>query len=95
MRVIVATYRARPGEENRIAGAMSEMVRRSRAEEGCVTYLFHQSRDDPQEFLIYEQYVSEEAFEAHKASDHFRDIVLGTVVPLLESRVVKFYDLMA
>jgi len=68
-------------------------VRRSRAEAGCVTYLFHQSRDDPQEFLIYEQYVSEEAVEAHKASDHFRDIVLGTVVPLLESRVVRRYEL--
>jgi quinol monooxygenase YgiN len=43
--------------------------------------------------LLYEQYRSREDYEAHKATPYFQEKILNTVVPMLESRVPEFYDL--
>jgi quinol monooxygenase YgiN len=51
------------------------------------------SQDDPRKFLLYEQYRSREDYEAHKATPYFQEKILNTVVPMLESRVPEFYDL--
>jgi len=42
--------------------------------------------------LLYEQYVDENGYKAHQATDAFKENILGKVVPMLESRVRTFYD---
>ena len=86
MIVQVAWYRAKSGQADAIVAAMREAAARAREEPGCLMYLFHQSIDDPQDFLLYEQYVDELALDAHLQTAHFREIVQGRVNPLLESR---------
>ncbi len=34
-------------------------------DEGCITYVFHQQRDNPREFVLYEQWRDREALDAH------------------------------
>jgi quinol monooxygenase YgiN len=36
-------------------------------DEGCITYVFHQQRDNPQAFVVYEQWQDQEALDAHIA----------------------------
>ncbi|MCA1674855.1 MAG: antibiotic biosynthesis monooxygenase [Actinobacteria bacterium] len=93
MIVEVAWYRARPGQAEAVVAAMREAIPPARDEPGCQAYLFHQSVEDPEAFLVYEQYVDEAAMDAHLETPHFREIVQGRVNPLLESREWKSYRL--
>lgn len=89
--VLVARYRARPGRGDAVAEAMREMIPRSREEPGCLAYLVQRSQSEPDEFVLYEQYVDEAAIDAHRATPHFQEIVLAQVIPLLESREWGLY----
>jgi quinol monooxygenase YgiN len=42
--------------------------------------------DDPRAFLLYERYTDEDAFQAHRRTPHFGDIIERQVAPLLEER---------
>jgi quinol monooxygenase YgiN len=56
----------------------------SRAEPGCLEFSVYQEIDDPRAFLLYERYTSEDAFQAHRRTPHFEDIIEQQVVPLLD-----------
>jgi quinol monooxygenase YgiN len=58
----------------------------SRAEPGCLEFSVYQEIDDPRAFLLYERYTSEDAFQAHRRTPHFENIIEQQVVPLLEER---------
>jgi quinol monooxygenase YgiN len=94
MLVLVADYYTKEGQEATVAETMRKMVAycNSDAEPGCLLYTVNQSLEDPRKFLLYEQYADEAAFEAHAATEMFQQHVLGTVVPLLESRVRHLYQ---
>ena len=47
---------------------------------------------DPRVFLMYEQYRDKAAFEEHGQTEHFKEIALGELFPLLESRERNFYE---
>ena len=94
MIALIATYRAAPGVADAVADLINRMVAPSRAEPGCRAYVPHRSPDDPDEFVLYEQYTDDEALEAHRTSPHFVDIVQGQIVPRLESRTVAVYELL-
>ncbi|MEU7581455.1 antibiotic biosynthesis monooxygenase family protein [Streptomyces sp. NPDC041068] len=86
--VVVARYRTLPDQERAVLELLDTMAEASRAEPGCRRYRVHQGTEDPRAVLLYEEYDSAADFTAHCASAHFQDIVLGKVVPLLESRDV-------
>jgi quinol monooxygenase YgiN len=58
----------------------------SRAEPGCLEFSVYREIDDPRAFLLYERYTHEEAFQAHRRTPHFGDIIERQVAPLLEVR---------
>ena len=51
----------------------------------------NRSLEDPNVFLLYEEYTDEDAYPAHAASEHFARLALGEGIPLLESREREFY----
>jgi|SRR3954469_8757821 quinol monooxygenase YgiN len=90
--VVVARWRANAGSEERVVAVLEELTGASRAEPGCLGYTPHRSSEDPRDFLIFERYADEAAFETHSESEHFRRLVLEEAVPdLLESRDRAFY----
>jgi len=86
MFTVVARYRARPGEGGAVAATLARHSAATRAEPGCAQFVAYRAREDGDEFVLYEQYEDEAAFEAHRASPHFRSYVLETIVPLLVER---------
>ncbi|MFE0175364.1 putative quinol monooxygenase [Streptomyces sp. NPDC059002] len=86
--VVIARYRTSPGAEHTVLPLLDTMAAASRKEPGNLAYRVHQGTADPRTIVLYEEYASEADFTAHCASPHFQEIVLGTVVPLLESRDV-------
>lgn len=86
-RVLVARYQVRQGHGDEVAIALAEMGRAvDNAEPRCLDYRVGRSLDDPDQFILYEEYVDQESLEAHRLTEHFRTLIEGQVVPLLERR---------
>lgn len=92
MFVVVANYYTQEGKDDEVAAILQRMVPISNAEPGCALYVVNRSLDDPRKFLLYEQYHDRAGYDAHLASAPVQDNVLGKVVPMLETRVRDFYD---
>jgi len=60
--------KAKSGSELALKTCLEELSVASNQEEGCTEYRVFQDKAD---FYVLEQYVSPEALDVHKASDHF------------------------
>jgi quinol monooxygenase YgiN len=90
--VVAAKWRAHPGKADRLLEVIEEMTPPSRAESGCLFYQAQRSREDPDLFFLYEQYVDEAGYEAHMDSEHFTRLVKQEAIPeLLAARERDFY----
>ena len=89
---VAVTWLAKEGEEERLGQLLEEITPLVREEPGCLMYIAHRSAEDPRTFFIYEQYVDEAAFRQHRETEHFKDLVLGEAVPLLESRIPVHFE---
>ena len=91
MFVVAARYYTQEGKDEEVAAILRTMVPISNAEPGCALYVVNRSLEDPRAFLLYEQYHDRAGYEAHPATDAFKENILGKVGPLLENRVRDFY----
>ena len=92
--VVVARYRCAPADEGAVRDALLKAREGTRAEESNLVYEVHSVVDQPGGFLLYERYVDRDGFEAHKAADHFQELIVGTVWPLLVERSVTFAEVL-
>jgi quinol monooxygenase YgiN len=90
--VLVARLTARDGEQDRAFELIGRLAEASRAEPGNIHYIPHRDPEDPRVILMYEQYRDKAAFEEHGQSEHFKEIGVGQLFPLMESRERNFYE---
>ena len=94
MIVLVAHFFCRPGAGDEVEAHLKRMAPLVKQHEpGCALYQASRAQDDPDHFLLYEHYADEAALAAHRETPHFKEIVLDTIVPLLERRERAFYTL--
>jgi autoinducer 2-degrading protein len=92
MVLLVAEYQVQAGQGDYVAAALADMAPRvMQGEPGCLVYEAHRAQDDPDRFLLYEVYESEEALQAHRETPYFRSIIEGQVVPRLVKRERRVY----
>jgi quinol monooxygenase YgiN len=85
----IVRMRFRSEDRARVAELLTELARASRQEPGCVNYVPHTIDGEPDTVVIYEQYQDQKAAEAHRASPHFRDMVVGGLYQLMLDRQVE------
>lgn len=95
MIVVVARYRTKPGEGDAVADALKALVPQVEREPGNLLYLVNRSQEDPEVFVLYEQYRGQDDLDEHLETSHYQEIVEERVKPLLEEREVMLYDLIA
>jgi len=96
MIVLVARFYGKAGQGDTIEAALKQMAPRVAQEEpGCTCYQACRAQENPDNFLLYEHYVDEAALQAHRETAHFKQIIEGTIVPLLEKRERELYTLAA
>ncbi|WP_340107545.1 putative quinol monooxygenase [Pikeienuella sp. HZG-20] len=72
---IVCRPEAMEAFKNRLmAHARNSMER----EPGCLSFRFHQSAENPALFLLFETYVDQAAFDAHRATAHLAEFRADT-----------------
>ena len=90
--VLVARYTVKPGNVDTVLAALARMAPLVRQHEpGCLTYRVNRAKDDPNSLLLYEEYDDQAALDAHASSPYFKEIILETVVPLLNKREREFF----
>jgi quinol monooxygenase YgiN len=94
MIVLVARYVGKSRRGDAIEAALRKMAPLVKEREpGCKLYQAARSQDNPDNFLLYEQYEDEAALLAHRDTPHFKEIIEDTILPLLEKRERELYTL--
>jgi quinol monooxygenase YgiN len=77
---IIATIKAKAGQENDFQAAALKLVAAVRANEpGCLLYTLSKG-EVPSTFVFMERYANEEALQAHRGTEHFKTLgrAMGT-----------------
>lgn len=85
---VFAKWQVKEGNLATVLSLLKQAAQKSQEEKGNLLYKTHQSTTDANTILLYEGYVDEAAAEEHRNSDHFQNIVIQSIIPLLESREV-------
>ena len=92
-RSLIARYYVKPGNSQAVREALAKMAVRVKADEpACLVY---NANIDPQNenlYCLYEIYKDEAALAAHRETPHFKEIIEGVIVPLLEKREREVYQ---
>ena len=86
MTVLAVIWVTKPGCGDEAAQVFRTLTTESRKEQGCLMYVVHRHRNDPERFFVYEQYVDDAALEAHRNSPHFLEYARKQL-PLLGERL--------
>ena len=86
---IIARWRVREGELAKVEAVLRQLAPAIRNEAGNEQFIVHRLADNPNEFLLYEIYASEQAFLDHRQTPHFLKLVQETAAPLLDLRVIE------
>ena len=93
MLVIAGIVRIDPDHRDAGIEAAVEMMKATRAEDGCISYTFSVDLEDPGVFRIFEEWESPEALAAHFQAPHmatFQKVIGGLGVREMK---VQRYDI--
>ncbi len=93
MLAVVVTIVCHPDKVEEMISALEGNASHSRHEPDCLKWEWSQHVEDPTKFAIYELYTNQEAFAAHKASDHFASWVVASA-PCIAEKVAGQYHVM-
>jgi quinol monooxygenase YgiN len=72
--VVIATFRARSGQEEVLQQAFERAIPPTHQEEGCIRYALHRDLEDRRRFAMLERWSSREALERHLSSPHIEEL---------------------
>jgi quinol monooxygenase YgiN len=90
---LIARHTIRRGHEREVLDLLAGFIEQARAEPGNLAFDAYLKIGDDRRYALLERYASRAALAAHREAPHFTRVLLGKIVPLLESRTVEEYDL--
>jgi quinol monooxygenase YgiN len=78
MIIVAGSFGVRDDAREDAQAALLEMQATSRAEGGCHAYAFSWDMEDPNLVRLYEEWETDEALQAHAASDHMASFLRAT-----------------
>ncbi len=75
---VVAVIIAKPGSEEPVRDALTDLVVATRAEEGCLEYTLSVSAADPTVFITQERWRSQADLDTHMTTEHIRTALTVT-----------------
>ena len=93
---IFIKFKIKEGHVEDYLAAKREMVQKSQAEEGCISYTMNAVKDQPNIVALLEIWQNENALELHKNSEHFKTLLpIGSefVEGVISSDIFTEYEL--
>jgi quinol monooxygenase YgiN len=78
MIVLVANLKANEGKGDAVAEEFSKLVPQILKDPGTAGYLVCRVANDPNKFIVVEQYENREALQAHGQTEHFKAFNVAT-----------------
>lgn len=91
---VIAHYRCAPEDAALVRESLLKMREYTRREPENLEYVVHADTEDATSFVLYETYTNRAGFDAHAASPHFAEYIIGTVRPRLLDRRVTFAEVL-
>ncbi|WP_431046833.1 putative quinol monooxygenase [Roseateles sp. L2-2] len=88
---VIAHYHVKPGLGDQVGALLVELTAATRREPKNLGYAFYRSPQDPDRYVILEQYTDASGLDDHRACEHFQRLGFGTIIPMLVSREVTSY----
>jgi len=85
-RAFTVTWEVRDGEAEAAAAIIARFAQEARKEPGLELLMVNQCATNPAQFLFYEVFQDEAAFEAHQQTPHFKTMILEDALPRLSKR---------
>jgi quinol monooxygenase YgiN len=89
---VIATWVAKPGEEDHVAQVLRELTPGNRAEPKMLSFQAHRSTSAPGTFVLVETYTDASGYDEHRATPAFQERVLGDIIPRLAHREIRTYN---
>lgn len=83
-----AKWTVKQGRKEHVLSLLATVAAKSKEEPGNLFYKVYQSNADDHVLILSEGYTDEAAVNIHRNSDHFQQLVVGRIIPELESREV-------
>lgn len=64
-KIVIARIQVVKGKENEYLSLVEPLMEASKTESGNLVYSLYQSTQNPSEFMVYEEYINEDAFNEH------------------------------
>lgn len=81
---IIARIQAKPGMEQRMKEDLLSLLPPTRAEAGCVTFNLLEDTKDSTRFVLYENWKSQAALDAHFQTPYVKQVLQAYEVTLVE-----------
>ena len=81
--VNIAIFRAVKGKADMLEAGLTRLVEPTRQEKGCLDYRIHRSKEEPELWMVYENWRSPADFAAHLQTDYVSDF-MNKVAALLD-----------
>ncbi|MDF3293231.1 putative quinol monooxygenase [Streptomyces silvisoli] len=90
--VVIATWKAKPGQADHIRAILETVTPLNRTEEKMISFDAFVSETDPDTFVLVEKYTDATGYDDHKATEAFRRYVVGEAIPSLAERSVRTFQ---
>jgi quinol monooxygenase YgiN len=91
MITIVAGFKVKAHEKEKLLEAVKELIEKSRLEPGNASYDLYEDASDPLKMTFIENWKDQAAIDSHNASEHFTRIVARIGSHLEGPMTVNFY----
>ena len=72
---LTAFVKSKPGKSELLRAQLENLVRHSKQETACLQYDLHQSVEDPDVFIFYEEWENQDGLDLHNQSAYITDFV--------------------
>ena len=91
---VIVEENIKEGQKDAYIAHMSEMIRLTKEEDGCIAYDLYESIDGSGEIVMVELWESKEALDAHIQSDHFKELVPAAEVFQEEPPKIRVFSIL-
>jgi quinol monooxygenase YgiN len=78
---VIARHTTGDGMRDAVLAILPRLIEASRKEPGNLAFEAYLKLDDPRSYVLLERYSSRAAFAAHRENPHFKELMLGQILP--------------
>jgi quinol monooxygenase YgiN len=92
MITVTAIQLAKADQKPRLEALVKDLLVQVRQEPGCATFDYVRSRDNPNSYLVIEQYVDQQALTFHQGTDYLKSFIPNMLECLEGPPTVVIYE---